>query len=385
MQYSKIMKRAWHLVRSYRSLWVFGVILAVTTVTWSSFWILGDRRDDERHGVRLVTHGIGDRQLHREDEAVVIYDPPDEYAIVLGNTDSDGRLQSTRHDVQPVVARAIFGIVIATAVLALLLLIVAPVARYVSEVAAIRMVDDHETAGKRYTVRRGFRAGWSMAALRLFLIDLIVIPGLLAFSVLIFLPAILPLLPVLDASTPAIVVGAFLALALVLAAVALIVIAWVGAALVVRLARRACVLEGLGVLESIRQGYRIARHHLKELAPVWLVTVGIEIAWPLLMLPVVAVSAAVGVLLGGAVALLAGGLATLAFDGATPWIVAGVVGIPVLILTLAIPLAFLGGLREAFLSGVWTLTFRELRAQESLEPRPLPRLDASSLESATAA
>lgn len=62
-------------------------------------------------------------------------------------------------------------------------------------------------------------------------------------------------------------------------------------------------------------------------------------------------------------AILAGGLTGLAFEGPTPWIVAGVVGIPIFILVLAAPLTFLGGLLEVFLSSTWTLTYRELRAK----------------------
>jgi hypothetical protein len=62
-------------------------------------------------------------------------------------------------------------------------------------------------------------------------------------------------------------------------------------------------------------------------------------------------------------ALLAGGLTGLAFEGPMPWIVAAVVGIPVFILVMAAPLSFLGGLFEVFLSSTWTLTYRELRAK----------------------
>jgi len=68
--------------------------------------------------------------------------------------------------------------------------------------------------------------------------------------------------------------------------------------------------------------------------------------------------------LGGLLALLAGGLTGLAFEGAAPWIVGGVVGISIFILVLVAPLSLLGGLFETYLSGTWTLTYRELRAEE---------------------
>ena len=52
--------------------------------------------------------------------------------------------------------------------------IVVAIARYVSETAVIRMVDEYEGSGNKMTVRQGFRIGWSRTAWRLFLINLIV-------------------------------------------------------------------------------------------------------------------------------------------------------------------------------------------------------------------
>jgi hypothetical protein len=92
----------------------------------------------------------------------------------------------------------------------------------------------------------------------------------------------------------------------------------------------------------------------------WLITVGLRIGWTILMIPVVLLLLVVSGALGGLLALLAGGLTGLAFEGAVPWIVAGVVGIPIFILVLAAPLSFLGGLFEVFMSSTWTLTYREL-------------------------
>jgi hypothetical protein len=67
-------------------------------------------------------------------------------------------------------------------------------------------------------------------------------------------------------------------------------------------------------------------------------------------------------------ALLAGGLASLAFEGPVPWILAAVAAVPIFILVMMVPLLFLGGLIEVFKSSVWTLTYREARALEGEEP-----------------
>ena len=44
MDFSRILKRAWHMVKSYRALWVFGVILALTTVSLGTAVWFGDSR-----------------------------------------------------------------------------------------------------------------------------------------------------------------------------------------------------------------------------------------------------------------------------------------------------------------------------------------------------
>jgi hypothetical protein len=145
------------------------------------------------------------------------------------------------------------------------------------------------------------------------------------------------------------------------------------------------VLEGRGVIDSLRRGFAVVRKHFGKVIPVGLVNLGVSLAWPLLVAPVGALLAGVGLLLGGTAALLVGVLARLFLEGAAPWVLAGVVGIPIFILTLAVPLAFLGGLREVFLSSTWTLTYRELLALESTESGRVPDVDAPGLEAAAAA
>ena len=100
---------------------------------------------------------------------------------------------------------------------------------------------------------------------------------------------------------------------------------------------------------------------------------------PLILIILLLVVAA---MLGGLPALLVGGLASLAFKGAVPWILAAAVGLPIFILVVAVPGLFLGGLAEVFKSSTWTLTYRELRALEGLEtePEPLPELETPILD-----
>jgi hypothetical protein len=140
--------------------------------------------------------------------------------------------------------------------------------------------------------------------------------------------------------------------------------------LLMRFFHRACVLEELGVVEAIRRGYRMVREHLRDVAIMWLIMVGIGLGLAVAMIVVVILLVALGAVLGGLPALLVGGLSSLALKGAAPWILAAAVGLPIFLLVVVLPSLFLGGVIEVFKSSVWTLTYREVRALESVEPEP---------------
>jgi hypothetical protein len=258
------------------------------------------------------------------------------------------------------VVSTLIAIGIGLACLIVILIIVAAIARYVAATALIRMVDDHEETGQERSVRQGFRMGWSRSAFRLFLIDLAVsLPTAVAF-ILLFALALAPLLLWATDVEAVGVIGTVLTVGLCIIVILLAIVVAVILSVLKPFFQRVCVLEGLGVTESIRQGYAVVRHNLKDVGLMWLITVGLRIGWAILMIPIVFLLLVVSGALGGLLALLAGGLTGLAFEGAAPWIVGGVVGIPIFILVLAAPLSFLGGLFEVFMSSTWTLTYREL-------------------------
>ena len=257
----------------------------------------------------------------------------------------------------------LLAIGIGLACLTVILIIAAAIARYVAETALIRMVDDHEETGQKRSIRQGFRMGWSPAAWRLFLIDLLIGLPVAVVFILLFLLAAAPLLLWATKSTAAGALGTATTIGLgLLVVLAAIVVAAILSVLK-PFFRRVCVLQQMGVVASIRQGYAVVRQNLKDVVLMWLITVGLRIGWAIAMIPIVLLLLVVSGALGGLLALLAGGLTRLAFEGAAPWIVAAVVGIPVFMLVMAAPLAFLGGLFEVFLSSTWTLTYRELHAK----------------------
>jgi hypothetical protein len=86
--------------------------------------------------------------------------------------------------------------------------------------------------------------------------------------------------------------------------------------------------------------------------------------------PVVFLLAAVAVIGGGLPAMLAYAVTGLIAQGATPWIAAAIVGVPIFIVVMAIPLALVSGLVQTFHSSTWTLTYRELAALEAAPQAP---------------
>jgi len=350
MDYTKVLKRALHTVWNYRALWIFGIILALTTGGGSWSAARGDGDGGFQYNFR------GEDLFHFEMGEM----PPPEVVSIL------------------------IAIGVGLACLIAILIIATTIARYVAETALIRMVDDYEKTGQRHSVREGFRMGWSRTTWRLFLINLLIgLPTALAF-ILLFVLAFAPLLLWATGSKVAGGIGTVTTIGLFFPILFLAIVVGVVLSLLTKFFWRACALEEMGVIESIRQGFGIVRRHLKDVVIMWLIMIAVQIAWvialiatAIVLFPAIILLIIVGGVLAGLPALLIGGLASLIFEGAVPWILAGVVGLPIFILVMAAPWVFLSGLMEVFKSSVWTLTYQELRA---LEPAKLPELDTSGLE-----
>ena len=231
--------------------------------------------------------------------------------------------------------------------------------------------------------------GWSRTAFRLFLIKLLIGLPVVVVFILLFLLAAAPLLLWITKSTAARVIGTVAAIGLFFLILFLLIVVNAVLSLLRKFFWRACALEELGVIESIRHGFDVVRQHLKDVGIMWLIMIGVQIGWTIalisitiVLLPAIILLIVVAAVLGGLPGLLVFGLTNLFFEGVVPWILAAMVGIPIFALVVAVPWLFLGGLMEVFKSGVWTLTYRELRALESLETEPeqLPQLDAPDLE-----
>jgi len=337
MDQIKILKRALNIMVNYRVLWVFGILLALTTGGSS---------------------GNGGGQFSG--------DGPDNGSDF--NWDNPfGKFP----EVTPEVMNAIIAALIVFACVIFMLIVIGTIVYYISETALIRMVDRYENDGQELSAREGFRLGWSSAAWKMFLMDLLTGLAFLAAFFTALMIIALPLLFWLTESTPLRILGTFLSVGLLFMLIFVTILTVLALGLVMLFAHRAVAIEDLGVIESIRRGYHIVKARLVDIIIMGLLMFGLGILWGLVMIPVLLAIVLVAVLAGGLPALLVGGIASLFTDGAVPWIIAAIVGAPIFLVVVAIPALLVEGWQQVFSSSAWTLTYREalalMKTQENAE------------------
>ena len=348
MDHIGVVKRAWEITWRYRALWIFGIILALTTASAGSGGG-GGQGSGSWNGFQYKVDDIEDFSGLRE-----------ELRRDLG--EEIEQLVETLERTPEAIAGPILITGICLACVAVLLSVVGAIARWVAEAALILMVDTYEETGEKRTVRQGFRMGWSRTAWRLFLINLLVKIPVALVMILVFLLALSPGLLWLTRNVAVGVVGTVAAAGLFFLAVFLAVIVGIVLPLLMRFFRRACALEGLGVIDSIHSGYLTVRHNLKDIAIMWLIMLGLGVAWLIVMIPTMILVAVAALAIAAVPALGFGWLAGLALGAAAQWIAGIVVGLLIFAVVIAIPGLFLSGLVEVFKSSVWTLTYRDVQA-----------------------
>ncbi len=390
MDYGKVLKRSWHMVARYRALWIFGIVLGLVTFSWDIV-LLGSLDDEDRNprGI-VVTRMAGEtfydalqRTLQEELDGA-----EEEIASALRDLD--------RLFTEELGRRFVVDVMTLLAVLAaafVFTLVVAKIARYVSEAALIRMVGDYEDTGERRGVWQGLRLGLSRTAWRFFLIDLAIdIPVILAF-VLLFALAFTPVVFGIKGSAPAaVIVGSLLSGGLFAVGIVLAIAVGTLLSVLKRFFRQACALESLGVIAAIRRGWTVVRRKPAEVLVMWLIMLGITLGWGVMialsfvvLFPLLLLFIVLGGVAGALPAYLVFLLASLVTEGALPVLLAIVVGLPIFILVMLAPWWCLGGLLEVFQSSAWTLTYRELRAAKDVQSVSVRAADATSLGAAPAA
>lgn len=376
MNTTKILQNSWNLMLQYRALWLFGVILALTSVSFASpLWLSADDNPSDR---TLIDWEISSRDQAWIKENFGL-DLPLQYKLEI--EDLTFRLDDPL--LSPQEKARLINITIRIFLVLLAFLVVTLLFRYTARAALIRMVNDHQTKNKEYPTRKGWSLGFSTAALKMFLIDLIVYPLLILFTILLLLAALIPVLIAINGSPAAVTIGILLMISLTLVSVAGIIVMWIAGTITLQIARRAGVIEGLGVFASIWQGIRLTRLHLRSVGTTWLILLGVDLIYPILVIPVCILLLAAGLFFGGLLALALGALLALVLTQVIAWTIAVIAGLVLVVLTVFLPLALLGGLREVFKSTTWTLTFRETISKRNFVPAPAPQSEIQQAGAAT--
>src|SRR5215216_4385486 len=239
----KILQRAWHILWNYRTLWVFGLILALAA------------------GGTASSRGGNNGMQWREDGNGYQTPPPESMHEFLRNFNHEmDKLFREGIPEAGITGEAltsflwIIGIFI---VFLLLVGIVVAIARYVSETAVIRMVDEYENTGTKMTVREGFRIGWSRTAWRLFLINLVVNLPLILMVILFFIAGLIMLGIMGNSDTTLNPVSIAAVVGLVFFVIFVVIILSIFLSLLRHFFWRISVVEDTGVRESIRRGFAL--------------------------------------------------------------------------------------------------------------------------------
>lgn len=364
----KILSRSWHILWAYRLLWVFGFLLALGTGATnnpgnsSNYSFDGGQRDPSSE---FQTPGDWD-----DLEGDTFAEKMDDAFRQLG------RGIRSLQEQYPVEFR--MGISAAITLIAVVLLFgtLTAVLRYVSETAAIRMVDEYEQSEVKVGFRQAWKYGWNRGAWRLFLVNLVVNLPVLALFVILGLVGWWIFSALMGGVEwtiiSSIIAGSGLAFLSIFLTVILMTVLYV----LRDFSWRMVVLESAGAGESLRMAWGLVRRQWKNVGLMWLVLVGLKIAWAIafiiLVIPLLVVSlftAVGGVLTVIIPSLVTAGVASLlAAPDYWPWIFAAIIGAPFFLVVTFSPLLLVGGWGEIYKSSVWTLTYRELKALETITP-----------------
>ena len=357
----KILQRAWHILWNYRMLWAFGLILAL--VAGGSSTSGGNNSMQWRE----------DGQSYEGPSFGSVQEALDYFNRELNRLFTEGIPEA---NITGEALTAFLWTVGVFVVFMFLVGIVVTIAYYVSETAVIRMVDEYENSGTKMTVREGFQIGWSRTAWHLFLINLIVhLPAILFFIVLIITGTTI-FFTVTNGTTAFNAASIAGLIGLVILSIFAVFIVSIFLGLLRNFFWRIAVLENAGVRESLRRGFAMARENWKSVGLMWLVMIGLGIAWFLASILAVIVTIPIVILTGIAAAIVAAvpglllvGLFSLFLSGPLPWIAAGLFVLPLFSVIAFSPWLLLGSWQSVFTSTVWTLTYRELKALPAIAPQ----------------
>jgi len=310
----EILKQAFKITWRYRSLWIFGFLLA-----------LCGGGGGGGGNFNFPSGGGGE---------------PGDFGNLPNMPDIDPNI--------------IIAVGIGLVCLTLLLAVIGVVIQYVTRTALLGMVRQIKET-EAVTVRDGWRFGWSNRAWRIFLLSLLIgIPATILTIGLILL-ALSPLLLLILDDTVATVLGIILTIFACIFVFILLIIVGVFIGPIQELAWRRIALDQRGVIDSLRETIDLIKRRFKDIAIMWLLMVGVGLGWGIISLIIVLpVSLLAAALIGG----IPAGLVYLISNSGWG---ALIVGVPLGLITLIVVGSAATGFYLIYQSAVWTLAYLELQ------------------------
>ena len=354
----KILKRAWSILWSYKVLWIFGILLAITGGGGNGGGNGGSSNSgykfngNDYQGMTQSTNPTV-QQLNQwfQQNIVPLFIHPDQHVLTF---------------VWIGLGLFLFFLVIG---------IIFAIIRYVSETAVIRMVDEYEQTGNKVSFKQGWKMGWNRRAFRMWLIDLITtLPFLFLVAILISLGVV-----VFFSVRGGNQVMAATSIVATIGCAFIFILAIIVLAILLSLLRqffiRKAALENTGVGDSFRKGWEMFKLNWKSAALMWLVMLGVGIAFGIasviiffLLIPAYIILALPGAIVAAIPGLIAFAITSIFASGPLAWILGLLVAVPFFLTIVFAPLAFVDGWYKIYESSVWTLTFREIKVLEAVEP-----------------
>jgi hypothetical protein len=367
-----ILKRSWQILWSYKLLWVFALLIALTGGGGST------GPSSLGSGSRYTTNFSQNFENFNVDPGTNMPQWMAEFEI-WANQHLTPLFATEERAIQTVVLITLCVIAFFLVVGLLLALI-----RYPAETAVIRMVDSNAQTGEKLKFKSAWKLGWNRRAFRIWLVDLLIgTPGfvlfIIVFGIFIYLLVRIGMTNNYQ-FMPGVIIGIvfagffMLAFSLFMAVVTLI------RQYIVRFA----AIEGTTIGESFSHGWGMFKRNWKNTVLMGLVMIGVGIAVGIaltfaafLLIPAYAILAIPGLI----VAAIPGGIVyvitSIFSSGALPWILGGLVALPFFVTIVFSPASLLSGAYAVYTSNVWTLTFRSIKGMETPPPAvlPIPQLD----------
>jgi hypothetical protein len=360
----KILKRAWHILWSYKILWIFGILLVLTA-----------------GGSGGGNGGSSSRSSYQGSNGYQGVTPSTNPQVQQLNQWFQTYIEPLGAHPEQHIATFIW---IAVAVFLFFLILGALLAlvRFPTEAAVIRMVDDYEQTGTKVGFKQGWKLGWSRRAFRMWWIHFLTqdLPGIV-FFLLILSIGVGVFFNIRNGNVPAIVAGSLAAVAGIILILVVFILGMTFLRLLNQFYWREVALNDAGTREAFRTGWATFKRNWKSAGLMWLVMVGIGIGAGIVLaialfvlIPAYIILAVPAALVAAIPGLVAFGITSLFGSTLVAGIVGALVALPFFFLVVLSPFYLVSGWFSIYESSIWTLTYREIKALESVAPVTGPKI-----------